>query len=612
MRVHFTGITEPTRVAGVFRTPGEIANLRDDHAREAIRSGLAAPVGHASLRRPPGHTAMPKPYNHESQRPDFTQVTATAHSLGELRAYRNTSIIVPCFRSRKHIEALLDTMGAEHKSVVLVSDGDGIYTDHPQQIVLSANTGFAHACNLGARHTHSKYICFLNADTRVTPAWLDTMLDEINRDPRIGAVGNRQLDGRGRIHSCGSEWSWMTQSWEHVLRDQEPGNHKLWTQPREVDVITASCLLVRHDVFAQVGGFDERYLHGYWEGADLCMKIRQAGYQIRFTPESEIVHYCGHSGGCHHKHYQRNADLHKSRWIETGLVDKFKTQRGAKAHNGDVVACLIALNEAEYIGASIESVYPLADRIIVVEGGNDYAVAAEWCGPDKRSTDETIAAIHAVDDPDGKIELITGAWRDKTQQRNAYAERLKAGDIMLLLDADEVFYESGLWRLSYLLHKQDVIMPDFDLFWNDFSTCGTGRWRDFPQVKTVRWEEGHHYRDHNCPCDAQGRLVTATRKPYTTREKLYAHYAWVKPLKKLRAKAAYYERQPGAAPQMRRRYINTVFLPWRENPQEIEGQYGTHPFGGGGTEPFAGRHPAPIARRMTDGTFAWAEDLIHA
>ena len=605
MKVRFTGITEITRFAGVFRAPNETANLRAEHAREAIRCGLAVPVGHVAMARPTRHAAMENPLAMESQRPDFTQVRESALNLAQICAYRDTVVIVPCFRSRAHVGALLAGMGLERSAVLLVPDGDGVYPEHAAQVVLSANSGFAHACNTGVRHTCSKYICFLNADIRVTPGWLDAMIAEIERDARIAAVGNRQLDAAGRIHSCGSAWSWRTGRFEHFLRGRQPARQREWTVPRDLDAITGSCLLVRRDAFERVGGFDENYRQGYWEDSDLCMKLRHSGYRIRFTPDSQITHFTGHSGENDHAWYQRNADLCRARWVESGLVDKFAKQRGEKIHRGDVVACMIALNEAEYIAPSIESVYPLADRIIVVEGGNDYAVKAGWCGPDKRSTDGTIEAVKGVADTQNKIELITGAWRDKAAQRNAYASRLDPGDIMLLLDADEVFYDAGLWRLSYLMHQHPVIMPGFDLFWNDFRTVGTGRWADYPQVKAVRWEVGYHYRDHNCPCDGQGRVITSIHKPYRTKERLYAHYAWVKPLEKLRAKAAYYERQPGAAQQMRRDYIDKVFLPWRENPKEIETRYGTHPFGRGETEQFIGRHPEPMQERLPGCSCDW-------
>jgi len=248
MKIRFSGITRVTRFAGVFRAPGEVAVLAPADAREAIRRGLAVPLGDTALTAPPAHTALRGRGTRETQRPDFPQAAERARGLEHLRPYRETTVIIPCFRSRAHVTALLQGMAAEREAAALVSDGDGLYPVRAPQIALSENTGFAHACNVGAEYTRSKYICFLNADTRVAPGWLDAMIDEIERDPRIGAVGNRQLDPDGRIHSCGSVWSWKTNHFEHLLRGQAPDAQRLWREPRDVDMITGSCLLVRRSV----------------------------------------------------------------------------------------------------------------------------------------------------------------------------------------------------------------------------------------------------------------------------------------------------------------------------------------------------------------------------
>jgi len=541
-----------------------------------------------------------------AEQPDFSKISIDIHNFGRLENYRDTVVIVPCHTSQSYIPSLCSSMSGELCSLLLVVDGEGKYDFDIPQIVLDGNTGFAHACNVGVQYTDSKYVCFLNADVRVADGWLDGMLSVLEEDENIAIVGNRQIDDKGKIHSCGSVWSWKDLSFRHVLRDQVPDVQREWVMFREVDMITASCLLMRRDVFRKLGGFDEKYLLGYWEDSDLCMKARNAGYRIVFTPNSHIVHFCGHSKLGKHRFYERNKRLFLSRWVSNGLVDKFSYQRNQRTHNGRITACMIALNEEEYIQASIESVLPLVDRIIIVEGGNDYAIRAGLCSSDHRSTDNTIDIIHSLVDlyPD-KITLIQDNWTDKTEQRNAYARELLDNDIMLLLDADEVFYEKGLWRLSCLMHEFEVVRPGFDLFWNNFQTVGTGVWDNFPQIKVVRWHDGYHYKDHNMLCDKGGNLVASLHRVCSIKEKLYAHYSWVKPLEKLRLKAAYYEQQTGAAERMTKNYIDKVFLPWRSSPKEIELKFGTHPFGGGGTARFAGSHPEPIARRVLDGIFNW-------
>jgi len=600
MIVRFNGLTEATRLDGIWRYPAEEADVSEAQGNAYVARGLTE-----------HHAAQSPSPVVEQPRTAVPQLFLNGRPVQRFPERRGVvvSVVVPLFRSAKFLPGLLQSLRGSDPTpyeLILVSDGDGQPDVAGKLVVLPENRGFAVAVNVGARYAAGGLLCLLNADAEVRPNWLAPMVKLIGSAPDVAAVGNRNLDDRGRIDSVGSEFSYRTGNFEHVLLNEPdtPGPERDTVDER--DMITAACLLVRRTAWGELGGLDEAYRRAYFEDSDFCMRLRAAGCRILYCPHSVITHYKNHSSAGRHSSYGQNKRLFHQRWVETGLVDKFARQRGRRVHGGDVVACYIVLNEEEYIQASLESVYPLADRIVIVEGGNDYAIAAGLCGPDKRSTDATVERIKSFPDPRNKIELIQGAWRNKAEQRQAYAKRLKPDDWMLLMDGDEVFFEAGLWRLSALMHRHEIIMPGFTLFWNNFETVGTGLWDQFPQVKVVRWHEGYHYRDHNCPCDATGRLVSGGKeKRRLIAERLYAHYAWVKPLDKLRKKAAYYERQPGAASRIRPRYIDDVFLPWRETPLAIAERFGTHPFGGGGFCAFEGEHPEPIRKRLEAGELSW-------
>jgi len=600
--IRFDRLEEPVHLDGVWRYPGETADLDDAVGRSYVARGFASAVS---------REASVAPREKPSHPPTSPRLFFNGRAVANFPREKGVavSVIIPLFRSERFIRPLLDSLQNSDRTpfeTVFVSDGDERPNVPGKAVVLPERRGFAAAVNEGARHTEGRAICLLNADIEVRPNWLAPMLALLDKNDDVAAVGNRNLNRVGRIDSVGSEYSYSTGNFEHVLRDAED----LASFERDTlanrDMITAACLLVRRRDWQALGGIDETYRIGYFEDSDFCMRLRARGRRVVYCPDSVVVHYKNHSGAGRHAHYGANRRRFQSRWVETGLVDKFAKERGRRVHDGDVMACYIVLNEEEFIQPSIESIYPLADRIIVVEGGNDYAVAAGLCGADKRSADATIEKIRTVADPENKIELIQGAWRDKTEQRQAYAERLKPGDWMLLMDGDEVFYEAGLWRLSYLMHGgQDVLRPMFDLFWNDFRTVGTGVWDNYPQAKAIRWREGYHYSDHNCPSDANGNLIVHGQGHGLICERLYAHYAWVKPIEKLRRKAAYYERQPGARERIRPDYMDRVFLPWRERPLEIAEEFGTHPFGGGGAALFDRKHPEPIRRRLEAGEYQW-------
>jgi N-acetylglucosaminyl-diphospho-decaprenol L-rhamnosyltransferase len=61
------------------------------------------------------------------------------------------------------------------------------------------------------------------------------------------------------------------------------------TSEREVDWVSGSSMLLRRAAIQETGGFDEKYFM-YAEDADLCTRLRQAGWKVLFTPEMEILH----------------------------------------------------------------------------------------------------------------------------------------------------------------------------------------------------------------------------------------------------------------------------------------------------------------------------------
>jgi len=529
------------------------------------------------------------------------------------------SAVVPLYRSERFVKScilsLRESLPAGSEIVVVDDaspDGAGeraarlLGEDARGLLVrLSRNTGFAHATNVGARLARGRHLLLFNADAVAQPGFVEPMLRLMESRGEAAVVGNRHVRPGGLVDSEGSEFDWRAGTYQHVGRDVAdpvPGDGV-----KERDMVTFACALIRAEAWRELGGLDERYRRAYYEDSDFCMRARSHGWRVLYTPDSGIVHVGNHSHAGNGREYRENGRLFRRRWVRTGLVDRFRRERGLSAHGGRVVVCMIACSEEELVAASIESVYPLADRIVVVEGGTAYAVAAGLCDAEGRSLDRTVEEIEGVADPCGKVALLRAPgrpWETKAEQRARYAEELRPGDWMLLMDADEVFSEAGLWRMSALMHGADVVCPGFFLFWNDLGTLGTGRWDDYRQVKAVRWRDGFGYHsDHNCPTDRRGRRVTALRgtRVVETRERLYSHYSWAgKTDEKLHAKCAYYVAQNGAGlfpPD----YFERVFLAWRRDPRKVENEFGTHPYGGGGTVRFTGRHPAPVERLLAQG-----------
>ena len=66
---------------------------------------------------------------------------------------------------------------------------------------------------------------------------------------------------------------------------------------KDVDYISGASLMIKKDLWRQIGGFDERYAPAYCEDSDLAFQVRDLGYRVVFQPLSIVTHYEGISNG---------------------------------------------------------------------------------------------------------------------------------------------------------------------------------------------------------------------------------------------------------------------------------------------------------------------------
>lgn len=219
---------------------------------------------------------------------------------------RRVSIVIPLYNkvdyTRRCLEALAANTPEDLYEVILV---DNASTDGTGELLGSLrgdvtiirnphNLGFAMACNQGARAAASEFVVFLNNDTEPQSGWLEALLAEIESDPRVGIVGCKLLyPGTGRIQHAGI--GWIDGFPDHPHRNA-PADAPEVNAARDLDMVTGACMLVRRQLFEQVGGFDEGYLNGV-EDVDLCLQVRRAGFRVRYCPGSVLIHHEGTSEG---------------------------------------------------------------------------------------------------------------------------------------------------------------------------------------------------------------------------------------------------------------------------------------------------------------------------
>ncbi|MSP01334.1 MAG: glycosyltransferase [Acetobacteraceae bacterium] len=157
------------------------------------------------------------------------------------------------------------------------------------------NLGFIRTCNGAARAAHGRFLLFLNNDTQVRPGWLDHLVALFAARPDAGIAGSKLLALDGTLQEAGGIL-WNDGSAWNYGRGRDPAAPE-FNYTREVDYCSAASLLVRRDVFLDVGGFDEIYAPAYCEDSDLSFRLRRLGLKTYYQPRSEIVHYEGMSHG---------------------------------------------------------------------------------------------------------------------------------------------------------------------------------------------------------------------------------------------------------------------------------------------------------------------------
>jgi N-acetylglucosaminyl-diphospho-decaprenol L-rhamnosyltransferase len=185
------------------------------------------------------------------------------------------------------------------------ADVDGLQQQFPAiKLIKSAkNLGFAGANNLGFRNSCGECILFLNPDTKLVSTAIQEMMQALQSLPNAGVVGCKLLNADLSVQS--SSIMKFPRIWNAILqveffRLRWP---KLWgigplfsnrRSPVEVEAISGACMLVKRDVFQNVGMFSEDYFM-YSEDLDLCYKARRAGFRNYYVGMGTIVHHGGRS-----------------------------------------------------------------------------------------------------------------------------------------------------------------------------------------------------------------------------------------------------------------------------------------------------------------------------
>ncbi len=184
---------------------------------------------------------------------------------------------------------------------------------------------FSSLNNFAARQILADYFLFLNNDTKViTPEWLEELMGPARRS-EVGAVGcllcygNNTVQHGGVIIGIGGI---AGHAHKHFFCDEHGYFGRLHVV-QNLSAVTAACMLVRKSVFDEVGGFTEKLSHAF-NDVDLCLKIREKGYLIIYTPFSRLYHYESISRGFENSSGKRERFIRELKYMQERWHDELK------------------------------------------------------------------------------------------------------------------------------------------------------------------------------------------------------------------------------------------------------------------------------------------------
>lgn len=223
------------------------------------------------------------------------------------------STVIVAYNSGEFLRRCLAAVGSGHGEVVVVDnaspDGVGgisrLAFPHVRLIERSRNDGFGSAANAGVAATSGRWVLLLNPDAWPIDDGLERLVEFAESRPGLAAAGPLLFDADGRPQRS------------TIRPPLGPAPLALWTAfPRTVtglygvwrratslvrrrdvrpaEFLQAAALLVRRDAFEQIGGFDENFFM-YGEDADLCIRLRGAGWGVELCDSARFVHVGGGS-----------------------------------------------------------------------------------------------------------------------------------------------------------------------------------------------------------------------------------------------------------------------------------------------------------------------------
>jgi hypothetical protein len=217
-------------------------------------------------------------------------------------AIGSVTAVIPSWNSLEFLPRCIESLRGQGPGLELLvvdnGSGDGsveyLRREGIPHVALPRNAGFAPAVNLGAARATAPAILVLNADTVLEPGCVAALVEALNGDPALGGAQPRILqlgEGAGpgsgaTVYSAGQALTRDGRAIEEGAGEPQRPRH---LAPREAFGVCGAACLLRRELFADLGGYDERYF-AFYEDVDLNVRARIAGWRFAYVPEAVVWH----------------------------------------------------------------------------------------------------------------------------------------------------------------------------------------------------------------------------------------------------------------------------------------------------------------------------------
>lgn len=250
------------------------------------------------------------------------------------------TIVIPYYSGKQSLNTLLNYLVS--LSVIVVNNSASkvdsrLSKKNVQVIDMPFNSGFAHACNVGALAATTPWILFLNPDVEISESAIETLLAEV-QDRSLQALSPRLVDANNHLlveyhQSLPTALSLFSQfSPLHRLYKSVPDISKTGAT-----TLPGACLLISKTALNTVDYWDERFFV-WWEDSDLSQKLKQAGLHFGISKSIKVKHIGGESFSSMPDAWKRSIFFHSlSIYIEkhlSGITEKLLRGTIQRFHSG--------------------------------------------------------------------------------------------------------------------------------------------------------------------------------------------------------------------------------------------------------------------------------------